>query len=271
MASFLPILHQEYAQFQTRFGAQLLGVIEIGSFAHGEAVSFSDHDLRLIIHSSEPLLVFNEHTWTDGVSDATTTIAWQDLNQSQELSFGLTNLAFVEHGLEANRYPLIDHTCLYQGHILIDDTGKIAAFRARYHGVQFPNIVPDYLRQVEWRVTSRLSSELSTLTERLDHRKCVVPPVHTCCRIVRDLANITSYHAHGVYVSDSRTLADYYREHWPWFEATLQTLRAYKTDEGVRRAVFNDIVHHNPERLRQIHLCAEATVKLWEQFQAQYR
>ena len=30
MTSFLPMLHHEYAQFQTRFGAQLLGVVEIG-------------------------------------------------------------------------------------------------------------------------------------------------------------------------------------------------------------------------------------------------
>jgi hypothetical protein len=271
MRSFLPILCQEYARLQTRFGPQLLGVVEIGSFAHGEAVSSSDHDLRLIIQCAKPLLVLNEHLWTDGISDATATVDWQDLNQGHDLSFGLTNLAFIEHGLQADRYPLVDHTCLYQGCILLDDTKAIATFRARYYGVRFSNIVPDYLRQVEWRVTSRLPSELRTLTERLDHRKYAVPLVHTCYRIVRDLANIASYHAHGVYVSDSDTLAHYYREHWPWFESTFQTLRAYKTDERQRQAVFNDIEQHNPERLRHIELCAEATVSLWEQFQGQYR
>ena len=271
MTVFLPILRQEYARFQTRFGARLLGVVEIGSFAHGEAVSSSDHDLRLIIQCAKPLLVLNEHRWTDGISDETTTIDWQDLNQGHGLSFGLTNLAFIEQGLQAGRYPLVDHTCLYQGRILLDDTKTIATFRARYHGVRFSNIVPDYLRQAEWRVTSKLPSELCTLTERLDHRKNAVLPVHTCYRIVRDLANIASYHAHGVYIGDSNALAHYYRQHWPWFESTFQTLRAYKTDEGLRRAVFNDLVRHNPERLRHIQLCAEATISLWERFQARYR
>jgi hypothetical protein len=267
----LPILRQEYTQFQSRFGVQLLGVIEIGSFAHDEAVSFSDHDLRLIIQCANPLLVLNEHLWTDGISDATTPVDWQDLNQSPGLSFGLTNLAFIECGIQKGCFPLVDHTCLYQGRILLDDTKAIMAFRARYHGLRFSNIVPDYLQQVEWRITSKLPSELGMLTEQLDHHKYAVPSIHTCYRIIRDLANIANYHAHGVYICDSNTLAHYYREHWPWFEPTFQMLRAYKTDEQLRQAVFNDIVQHNSKRLRHIQHCAEATVSLWEQFQPHYR
>jgi hypothetical protein len=263
------MLRQEYARFRTRFGVQLLGVVEIGSFARGEAVSFSDHDLRLIIHCADPLLVLDEHRWTSGVSDAVTIIEWQEINQSQELSFGLTNLAFVELGCQSGRYPLIDHTCLYQGHILLDDTNRIEAFRTRYRGVRFSNIVPDYLQQVEWRVTSKLPREVETLAERLDQRKRVVPPVHTCYRIARDLANIANYHAYGVYINDSNTVADYYRENWPWFESTFQTLRAYKTDASLRQAVFDDIVQRDPERLCQVELCVEAIIRLWEQFQAQ--
>ena len=265
MTSFLPILRRAYAPLQTRFGRHLLGVVEIGSRARDEAVNFSDHDLRLIIDCAEPLFVLNEPIWTDGLSDATTTVDWQELNPGQDLSFGLTNLAFVELGLRAGRFPLADHTCLYQGHILLDDTGAINAFRDRCHGVRFANIGPDYLRQVEWRITSRLPGELHALTERLESDKYAVPAVHTCYRIIRDLANIAHYQVHGVYLGDSNTLARYYHEHWPWFEPTFQTLRAYKTDERLRRAVFDDVVRHNPGRLRQIERCAEATVRLWEE------
>ena len=32
MAEFMQTLHQEYARFQVRFGAHLLGVVKIGSF-----------------------------------------------------------------------------------------------------------------------------------------------------------------------------------------------------------------------------------------------
>lgn len=270
MISFLPLLHQAYAHFQTRFGARLLGVVEIGSWAHDEAVSFSDHDLRLMIDCAEPLLVLDEPIWTDGISAPTVPIEWQDLNQNQPFSFGLTNLAFIEYAIRAGRFPLVDHTCLYQGRILLDDTGAIRTFRARYQDTRFANIVPDYLRQVDWRVTAKLPGELVTLTERLDPRKYAIPVVHTCYRISRDVANIASYQAHEVYLGDSITLAHYYRDGWPWFEPAFQTLRAYKTDERLRQVVFHDIVQQNPHRLDQIRRCVEAIVCLWEQFQAQY-
>ena len=271
MDSLLPVLRQECAQFEARFGAQPLGVVEIGSFAHGEVVSFSDHDLRFLIRCDDPLLVLSEHRWTEGTSEATTTIDWQDLNHRQDLSFGLTNLVFVERMLQVGRYPLVDHTCLYQGQILLDDSKQqIAAFRARYHGVRFPNIVPDYIRQIEWRVTSKLPRELAARGERLDRRKRAVPPVNTCYRIVRDLANIASYSAYGVYASGPDAVAHYCREHWPWFEPTFQTLRGYKTDERLRREVFDDVAQGQPERLRSVRLCAQATTRLWKQFQARY-
>jgi len=264
MTSFLPILRQAYAPLQTRFGSHLLGVVEIGSRARDEAVRFSDHDLRLVIDCANPLLVLNEPVWTDGISDATTTVDWQELNPGQGLTFGLTNLAYVELGLRTGRFPLTDHTCLYQGHILLDDTGTISTFRARYHGVRFANVVPDYLRQVEWRVTSRLPGELDPLSERLEPDKYAVPAIHTCYRVVRDLANIAHYQAHGVYLDSANALAGYYHEHWPWFEPTFQTLRAYKTDERLRQEVFDDVVRRDPGRLREIERCAEAMVRLWE-------
>jgi hypothetical protein len=76
MAEFSQSLHQEYARFQARFGPHLLGVVEIGSFAHGEAVCSSDHDLRLIIPCDDPLLVMNEFQWTQGIDEAVTPIDW---------------------------------------------------------------------------------------------------------------------------------------------------------------------------------------------------
>ena len=136
--------------------------------------------------------MFDEHLWTKGIDASVTTIDWQSLNQCSDLAFGLTNLAYVEQVLETGRFPLVDHTCLYQGQVLIDDTGAVAAFRKRYHATRFNNIVPDYLKQTEWRVTRRLPRELGALTGYLDHRKYAVLPVHTCYRILRDMANIAA-------------------------------------------------------------------------------
>jgi hypothetical protein len=271
MDSMLPVLRQECARFRDRFGVQPLGVVEIGSFARGEAVLFSDRDLRLIVRCADPLIVLDEHRWTEGTCEAKSTIGWQDLNHREDLSLGLTNLAFVERMIQAGCYPLIDHTCLYQGQILLDESNRIAAFRVRYHRVRFPNIVPDYLRQVEWRVAVKLPRELATLGESLDHRKRVVPPMHTCYRIIRDLANIASFHAHGVYAGAPDDIARYYHEHWPWFEATFQTLRGYKTDARLRQEVFDDVAQGRPECLHSVRLCAQATIGLWEEFEAEYR
>jgi hypothetical protein len=270
MTEFQQTLRQEYARFQARFGVHLLGVVEIGSFAHGEATRFSDHDLRLIIRCDAPLLVFNEHQWTEGIDAMVTTIDWSILNQNPDLAFGLTNLAYIEQALKSGWYPLLDHTCLYQGRILVDDAEVVAAFRDQHRDTRFPNIVPDYLKQTEWRVTRRLPRELDRLTEHLDHRKYAVLPVHTCYRILRDMANIASYQEHGVYINGTSALTQYYRDRWPQFQGTIDTVRAYKTDEALRQVVFNEVAQGASERIRTIQDCAEAVATLWAYFHAQY-
>jgi hypothetical protein len=264
------IAEQEYAHFRARFGDHLLGVIEIGSFARAEALPFSDHDLRLIIHSDKPLLLFNEHVWTESTAEVTTPIEWHELNHCSDLSFGLSNLAYIERLLQTNRFPLLDHTCLYQGRILIDDSGAVAAFQQQYAGRRFDNIVHDYLRQTTWRVTSRLARERSNLSAGLEHQKYAVPALHTCYRIVRDLANIARYQAQGGYITDPQHLVGYYQESWPWFTEILQALRAYKTNEEQRRIIFTEVSAQVPERLAQLQEQIAATVRLWEQFSKQY-
>jgi hypothetical protein len=212
----------------------------------------------------------NEFQWTQGIDEAVTPNDWQVLNKQPDLTFGLTNLAYIEQMLEVGRYPLLDHTCFYQGCILIDDTGGVAAFRDQHNGTRFSTIVPDYLKQTEWRVTSRLPRELSSLSEYLDYRKYAVLPIHTCYRVLRDIANIANYQELGVYIRDINGLSQFYHDHWLWFQETFDTIRAYKMDEMLRKAVFNDVVRGHSKRIRTIRECAEATSSLWSQFQAQY-
>jgi len=264
-------LHDQYERFRTRYGSHLRGIIEIGSYARGENIACSDHDLRLVIDCQDPLLVFNEESWTERPEGSLyALVEWEELNQVDGMSFGLTNLAFIENLLRIGRFPLIDHTCLYQGRILIDEAGAVETFRAKNDGVRFSNIVPDYLRQTEWRVTYKLPREINTLTERFIARKYALPAVHTCFRIVRDLANIATYHEYGSYLCDHSSLLSYYRA-WPWFEPTLEKVRTYKTNETVRRAVFNDVMEGKSERIAEIKEIARATVKLWEQFHKRFR
>lgn len=262
-------LHHQYEQFQTRYGTHLRGIVEIGSYARDENISCSDHDLRLIIDCQDPLFVLNEETWTERPEGNLDLVEWEQLNQIDGISFGLTNLAYIEKTLRTGRYPLIDHTCIYQGHILIDEAGTIEAFRDQYNGIRFSNIVPDYLRQTEWRITYKLPREIDTLTERFIPNKYALPAVHTCYRIVRDLANIANYREYGNYLPDYSSLLSFYHT-WPWFEPTLEKLRAYKANETVRRALFNDVMQAKPERITEIKEIAGATVKLWDHFLALY-
>ncbi len=224
-----------------------------------------------MIHCQNPLYVFDEETWTKQPADSRLAIVeWGHLNQSDGMTFGLTNLAYIEAMLLMGRFPLVDHTCLYQGRILMDEAGAVETFRARYAGVRYANIVSDYLRQTEWRVMDKLPREINTLTERFIASKYALPAIHTCYRIVRDLANIASYYEYGFYLADHNSLRSYYHA-WPWFEPTFDALSSYKMNESVRRTVFNDVMQKKPERIAEIkELCGE-TVKLWERFQERYK
>lgn len=105
-------LYHQYEQFQTIFGSHICGIVEIGSYARGEYISCSDHDLRVIINCQAPLFVFDEETWTERLEGGRfTLIQWGQLNQVEGMSFGLTNLAYIEKMILTGRFPLIDHTC----------------------------------------------------------------------------------------------------------------------------------------------------------------
>jgi hypothetical protein len=267
---FINELLQVYERFRAQIGPGLIGVVEIGSHARGEDVPYSDHDLRLIVRCQEPMLVMNEESWTERPAIDPTFVEWEQINPCEGMSFGLTNLEYIEKSLLEGRFPLIDHTCLYQGRVLIDENSIIEGFRCHYKGVKFPNIVPDYLRQTEWRITHRLLRELDTLTGQYNARKYPLPAVHTCYRIARDLANIASYQEHGVYLRDNRSLLRYYHT-WPWYEPTLLKLQLYKANETVRRAVFKEVIAGSPDRITEIKGFVSATVRLWGEFQEQLR
>jgi hypothetical protein len=272
MTDLTPSVAHAYKCLQGRFSDQLLGLVEIGSHARGEAVSVSDYDTRLVIWTGEPFILLHEHAWTSGITGTTRYLDWNDLNGNgdEEVSFGLTNLGYIERGLQIGRFPVNDHTCLYQGHVLVDPTGQIASFRKRYAGIVFPNVVADYVRQTDWRVNTKLSAEAdeATFVQRLDRRKYAIPLVHTCCRILRDLANIDAYRWEGDYLADMAALNIYYQRHWEQFYDAFRTLFAYKTDEVQRRYVFAQAARRDSACLAQLWRLQHATASVWYEFKA---
>ncbi len=259
-----------YRRLQDRFADQALGSVEIGSHARGEAVSVSDHDIRLVIRTDEPFVLLHEHAWTSGITGTTRYLDWNDLNQDEEVSFGLTNLGYVERGLKVGCFPVDDHTCLYQGHILVDPTDQIASFRKHYAGIVYPNVVTDYVCQTDWRVNTKLPLEADELTfmQRLDHRKYAIPLIHTCCRILCDLANIDSYRRSGNYLPDMMALNGYYHRNWRRFYDIFRTLFAYKTDEVQRRRLFAQAACGNSACLAELRRLQHETTSIWREFRA---
>jgi hypothetical protein len=263
-----PIILREYTRIKSAFEFHLLGLVEIGSHAWGEAISTSDHDNRLVICSAEPYVLLKEHAWTKGPSVEVTYVEWADLNRSEEVSFGITNLAFVERCLQAGCFPLNDHTALYQGQILADEEGAIQRFRDQYAGTAFANIVEDYLRQTAWRVNHKLraEAEFMTLGQQLDRRKLAIPAMHTCCRIVRDIANIDTYRSYMKYLGNSAALDVYYQTHWPWFYPTFRALFDYKRDEARRRTLFEQVERRDLGCLENLQQLQAQTILLWQHF-----
>ena len=265
-----PSLLDAYAQRKASLPADVIGLMLIGSRALGQSVDASDYDTRLVVHSNEPFVRYDDPVWTKAPDVPAAVLGWADLNPdlADGVSFGLTNLRFVQRCVERGYFPLNDHTALFQGTIAIDETGAVAAFSEAHRGVAYANIVPDYLAQSGWRVTQRLSRELAAmrLGEGLDPGKQAVPALHTCCRIVQEIAQIATYRQRNVYLEGLAAIADYYATRWPDFSSAFQALFQYKTDEARRWTVFEGIQAHDPECLAEAEALAEQTVALWHRF-----
>ena len=268
MKSHQQTLLKEYARFRSHFNFHLLGLLEIGSQARGEAVSVSDRDIRIVIQSPKPFVLLQEHAWTDIPDIEVTYLDWADLNTIEDVPFGITNIAFVEQCIQFGQYPLNDHTCIYQGQILVEDEGTVQRFRDKYAGVMFANILGNYLRQTEWRVNHKLrtESEFTDLERRLDQRKIAIPVVHTCCRIVRDIAQIDTYRQQTCYLADFAALEVYYQSHWPGFYPFFRRLFAYKIDEEQRRMLFEKVRRRDAASQLILSQLQDRTVELWKCF-----
>ena len=120
---------EAYTRFKSTLNCRVIGLLEIGSYARGEAVSTSDRDLRLVVQSGEPFTLLREHTWTQRPDVEVSYLDWSEINDADHVSFGVTNIAFIERCIQDGKYPLNDHTCMYQGQILQDEEG--ISYRAR--------------------------------------------------------------------------------------------------------------------------------------------
>jgi len=262
--------HDDWRMHQERFGDALIGLLEIGSFARGEAVSLSDHDMRLVVDIADPLLVLDELRWSDDGQDITL-LDWRILQGASGYSYGFSNLAYIEASIEQGRFPLNDHTAIYQGAIRLDLDKRIAAFRAKYIGRRFDNLFGDFARQIDWRVNHRMTKELSALFQRLDRDKCSVPATQTGYRAMRDMAHLDSYRRTGLYCASAEEVDDYFSGQPKPIRDAFRRLWELKVIESERSQLFADLEAGNEARGREIDGLATQVAEAWRLFQKAVR
>ncbi len=263
-------LDAEFARVTTHFGKDLIGFLAIGSRAKGEAVSRSDHDIRVVIQTDTPYVVFDDRQWSPPPAIDVRPVEWGPFGQNAMISFGFTNLGYIEKCLESNYFPLADHMALFQGRVVVDATGAISQFRHARNGIVFPNVVADYIRQTEWRVTNRLKRELdpASFYEKVDHNKQAIPALHTICRITTDMAQIDSYRATGQYLKDVGDVVRYYEMNWPAYYEQINQAYRKKTNELERRQLYERAVARNADVVDYVVDLAAKIEALWREFRS---
>ena len=195
-------------------------------------------------------------------------LPWLELNRQQGVTFGITNLGYVAANVAQAYFPLSDHTALFQGVILRDRDDLLKLFIDAHRDRRFANVLPDYMAQTEWRVSRRLAKDMdeSWLFDHLDAVKQTIPAIHTCCRVVNDMAQIASYKTRGRYLSGHEAIMNDVATAWPaWLDAICEMF-SFKMDEQRRRDLFARAQMRDPQCYSQVLHIAETTRELWAQF-----
>ena len=159
-------------------GAKVIGAVEIGSYAKGEAIEESDSDLRAYIRCTDTVyvLAMNEGDQPVGLTEFLDTQSRvntegvyigsliRDINSRQdgvvdnEVHIGFADAEFADFMFsDLGRFPTQDHAMLLQSIVLHDPEGWIQAQRARLARMQPPaGLVNMYLAQVRRRAFETL-------------------------------------------------------------------------------------------------------------------
>ena len=162
------------SELEERIGhaAKIVGILEIGSFTKGEAVTTSDSDLRLYVTSPEvycwqsfgkdlkaKLRPEKEQRFLDFLDGLPTlprqVYEWEEFNNpvSHELSqkydvnfeFGVADMRFVWHEFsELGSKPCGEYELLFQGAILYDPEGELTNLHKKHFGVRYDSLATYY-------------------------------------------------------------------------------------------------------------------------------
>jgi len=276
MATFSPE-HSEFERNPTKltrfvellevaFGyqARVVGVLEMGSFAKGEAVPSSDIDTRIYVAS--PHVYFDNHFVTPDQAPPLyedfcavhpplprRDYTWSTFNEPviEHISAALPasfEFAFVDQGYAAYEltrladHPSFEHSILLQSNLLYDPDGFLTEARQQLQGRIFAPLVDRYTSQFLDQLSPRLYACLTP--DSFDAFKLAksgqIQWVQQAVRAVRNAVATKSYCTTGTFLYKKSDVLAFVEHYLPAELAFVQELYRWKSDATVRAAMVTD-------------------------------
>ncbi len=257
--------------------ARIVGILEIGSYAKGEAVPSSDIDSRVFVVSprahfwqttmgrwSEAQLAEREQFYARFVQQCgklpRRDFTWLDFNQpvadriSAELGmtveFGLADARYAEFEFQhLDASPMENHALIFQSNVIYDPDGMLAGWRQRFAGIRSPALVEFYrarcLDHLPFEIYAHLKPETFDSFKIAHSRQ--IQWVKWAVRCLRDAVAASSFIATGQFVYKKLDVIEFYRRTWPEHLPFVERLYNWKTDPQAREQMVEGFLE-NPER-----------------------
>lgn len=253
-------------------GTEVAGILEIGSFAKGEAVPTSDIDTRIYVKSTHayrfnpnaldhppPVLYddfvaatgsrpYQAHTWEDFNIPIAELIS-QKLDCS--LEFGFVDQRYALYELtHLDRYPSPEHSFLMQSNILYDPSHRLGQVRAALMGNISPIQAAFYQQRHLRGPSPRLHALLDPDSWELQHKlrkSGQIPWVQYAVRSLRDAVVAKSYAQNGTILYRKPDVLRFYQHHLPEEYPTVDTLYQWKTNRVARTEMVQRYLHRQQE------------------------
>lgn len=256
-------------------GSRIVGILEIGSYAKGEAVSTSDHDLRVYVtlpdayakqtsggrifetmkskltekferfcneYGTKPEREFDWYTFNNPLSEKLKV----EINCNFE--FGVCDFRFAEFEFnQLDREMSLEHQLLFQSDIVYDPDGFLAHIKQNLIGKIFPTLT-EYYAQRHLSPYDEIYSHLKA--EKHDAIKMgksgQIQWVKWAVRCVRDAVWAKEYIKSGNSIYKKEEILSYIRLYMPQYLDWIEELYDWKTNEPIREALAREFIQ-SPE------------------------
>lgn len=267
LKQFIELLEVAFS-YQTR----VVGILEMGSFAKGEAVPSSDIDTRVYVTSPQvylvnfavtldkapplyddfcsvhPPLPRRDYTWP---AFNEPTIARISAALSTDIEFAFADQRYVAYELtRLADHPSFEHSILLQSNILYDPDGFLAEARQQLQGRVFAPLVERYtaqfLDQLNPRIYACLTPDSSDAFKL--SKSGQIQWVQQAVRAVRNAVAAKTYCTTGTFLYHKADVLAFIARYLPTDLAFVQELYRWKSDPAIRVAMVTEF-GNDPSKL----------------------